>query len=82
VFVPGTNIGKDINVKHNVIGNGYFATMQIPLLAGRNFSTSDTSTSQHVAIISEHLAKILFPLGNPIGRHYGLDGDKPEAISL
>jgi predicted permease len=78
VFVPGTNIGKDTNVKHNVIGNGYFATMQIPLLAGRNFSTSDTSTSQHVAIISEHLAKILFPLGNPIGRHYGLGGDKPE----
>jgi predicted permease len=78
VLVPGTNIGKDINVKHNVIGNGYFATMQIPLLAGRNFSTSDTSTSQHVAIISEHLAKTLFPLGNPIGRHYGLDGDKPE----
>ena len=78
MFVPGTNIGKDTNVKHNVIGNGYFATMQIPLLAGRNFSTSDTSTSQHVAIISEHLAKILFPLGNPIGRHYGLGGDKPE----
>ena len=78
VLVPETNIGKDINVKHNVIGNGYFATMQIPLLAGRNFSTSDMSSSKHVAIISEHLAKTLFPLGNPIGRHYGLGGDKPE----
>jgi predicted permease len=76
VVVPGTNI--DVDVKHNVVGDGYFATMQIPLLAGRNFSPSDTSTSQHVAIISEHTAKLLFPLGNPLGRHYGLGDDKPE----
>jgi predicted permease len=78
VVVPGTNIGQNVDVKHNVVGNGYFATMQIPLLAGRNFSPSDTSTSQHVAIISEHTAKCLFPLGNPLGRHYGLGDNKPE----
>jgi predicted permease len=78
ILGPGKSIGKDINVKHNVVGNGYFATMQIPLLAGRNFSTSDSSTSQRVSIISEHLAKTLFSTGNPIGRHYGLDVDTPE----
>ncbi len=78
IVVPGTNINEDINVMHNVVGPGYFATMQIPLLAGRNFSSSDTSTSQRVAIISEHTAKTLFPLGSPIGRHYGLGDDKPE----
>ncbi len=78
VVVPGTNIDENVNVKHNVVGNGYFATMQIPLLAGRNFSLSDTSTSQHVVIISEHTAKVLFPGGNPLGRHYGLGDNKPE----
>jgi predicted permease len=52
--------------------------MQIPLLAGRNFSPSDASSSQHVVIISEHTAKVLFPQVNPLGRHYGLDDDKPE----
>ena len=78
VVVPGMTLDEDINVKHNVVGTGYFATMQIPLLAGRNFSPSDTSTSQPVAIISEHTAKILFPLGNPIGRHYGMEDNKPE----
>jgi predicted permease len=78
VVVPGMNIDEDINVKHNVVGVGYFATMQIPLLAGRNFSPSDTSSSQTVAIISEHTAKALFPLGNPIGRHYRLGDNKPE----
>jgi predicted permease len=78
VLVPGMNDDRDNDVKHNVVGDGYFATMQIPMLAGRNFSTSDTSTSQHVAIISEHMAKTLFAPGNPIGRHYGLGDDKPE----
>jgi predicted permease len=79
VLVPGMNVGKDIHVKHNVVGNGYLATMQISLLAGRNFSASDTSTSQHVAIISDHLAKTLFPSGNPIGRHYRLEEDDTPA---
>src|ERR1700677_1601442 len=78
VVVPGTTIDENVNVKHNVVGNGYFATMQIPLLAGRYFSPSDASTSQHVAIISEHMAKVLFPAGNPLGRHYGLGDNKPE----
>ena len=75
---PGMKINESINMMHNVVGVGYLETMQIPLLAGRNFSASDTSTSQRVAIISEHTAKTLFPLGNPIGRHYGVGDDKPE----
>lgn len=78
VVVPGTSMDQGIDVKHNVVGAGYFATMQIPLLDGRNFSPSDTSTSQTVAIISEHTAKTLFPLSNPIGRHYRLGDNKPE----
>jgi predicted permease len=78
VALPGMKIGEDVNINHNVVGTGYLETMQIPLLAGRNFSPSDTSTSQRVVIISEHTAKTLFPIGNPIGRHYGMDDNKPE----
>jgi predicted permease len=78
VVVPGMNIDDNVNVMHNVVGIGYLPTMQISLLAGRNFSPSDTSTSLHVAIISEHTAKTLFPPGNPIGRHYYLGDNKPE----
>ena len=78
IALPGKKIDESININHNVVGVGYLDTMQIPLLAGRNFLPTDTSTSQRVAIISEHTAKTLFPIGNPIGRHYGVGDDKPE----
>ena len=65
VALPGMKINEDINVMHNVVGTRYFETMQIPLIAGRTFSSSDTSTSPRVAIISEHMAKTFFPLGQP-----------------
>jgi predicted permease len=70
IRVPGMAENHDANVNHNVIGNRYFATMQIPILAGRAFDARDTATSQNVAIISERVARTLFPAGSPIGRTY------------
>jgi predicted permease len=60
--------------------------MQIPILAGRAFGPQDTATSQRVAIISEHMARTLFPAGSPIGHTYflGSDGDleKPSQVQV
>jgi len=78
IALPGKKTEGNLNVIHNIVGVGFLDTMQIPLLAGRNFTPSDTSTSQRVAIISEHTARTLFPQVNPIGRHYGISDDKPE----
>ncbi|BCS30923.1 hypothetical protein TBR22_A01240 [Luteitalea sp. TBR-22] len=49
---------------------GYFATMGIPLLAGRDFSSGDTPEAPKVAIISERLVRESFPggPGEAIGR--------------
>jgi predicted permease len=71
IFVQGYDNNKDVDVNHNVIGNDYFRTMQIPLVAGRTFGPQDTATSPKVAVISEHMARTLFPEGSPIGRRYG-----------
>jgi predicted permease len=45
----------------------YFATMGIPVLAGRPFARTDSSGSAPVAIVNELLARE-FPDGNPVGR--------------
>lgn len=83
--VPGMPFKENINVKHNVIGNGYFNTMQIPLLAGRTFGPQDNATSHHVVILSETIAREYFPAGvNPVGRHiyYGKDPDPEKEVEV
>ncbi len=75
IRVPGMPLNRNINVSHNIIGDGYFKAMQIPLVAGRGFGPQDTATSQKVAIISESMARNLFPSGSPIGRTYFLGTD-------
>jgi predicted permease len=83
VQVEGAEKPSDVDVKHNVITPGYFSTLHIPLLAGRDFGPEDTATSQKVAIISERMARTMFPKGNPIGRHYTLgDNDKTEVVGI
>ncbi len=46
----------------------YFATLQIPLLRGRAFTASDRVGALPVMIISETMAKELFPKGDAIGQ--------------
>jgi hypothetical protein len=72
IIVPGKPFDRRVNVKHNSIGDDYFKVMQIPVVAGRQFGPQDTATSQPVAIISEAMARNLFPAGSPIGRTYSI----------
>jgi putative ABC transport system permease protein len=58
---------------------GYFHTLAIPLLAGREFTESDTEQSARVAIINQTFAKRYWPSGNPIGAHLQMD-DTQQAM--
>jgi putative ABC transport system permease protein len=49
------------------VGPGYFELLQIPLRGGRGFEESDGPTSLRVAVVSETLAKRVFPGVDPIG---------------
>ena len=53
--------GKGQDTYHNSIGPNYFRTMGIPLLAGRDFSWSDTPSSGLKIILNQSAAKVLFP---------------------
>jgi predicted permease len=72
IWVDGYLAGhSDADVHHNAVGNGYFAAMGIPVLAGRTFGPQDTASSTKVGVIGETMARTMFPAGSPIGRHYG-----------
>jgi putative ABC transport system permease protein len=61
---------------------GYFPTMGIPLLQGRNFSEHDTSTSLPVAIINQATAASAFHGQNPLGHYLTNFGPKSEKLQV
>jgi len=63
-------------VAHRVITPGYFDAMEIPLLAGRRFEAGDNAEAVPVAIVSEEMARRLWPGKEAIGRRIRL-GDGP-----
>ena len=50
-------------------GPGFFATMRIPVLSGREFTGQDSAASTAVAVVNERYAQRHFPGVNPVGRH-------------
>jgi predicted permease len=61
---------------YRVVSPGYFRTMHIPLLAGRELEPSDDSTGVHVTVINKAMADRMWPGQDPIGqriRTYGMD---------
>ena len=58
------------------ISPGYFKTLQIPLLAGRDFNGDDREDTQPVVIIDQAIAQRYFPGQSPIGREILLGSQK------
>jgi putative ABC transport system permease protein len=50
------------------VSSGYFRTMQIPILQGRDFNAEDTADKSNVVIVNAPLAEHFFPGQNPIGK--------------
>jgi predicted permease len=59
VYVEGFHTGPDIdnNSRYNEVGPGYFATLDIPLLAGREFTASDVVGTPRVAVVNQTFAR-------------------------
>jgi putative ABC transport system permease protein len=51
------------------ISPGYFAALGVPILEGRDFNSQDDETQEPVAVVSETLARTMYPAGDAIGRH-------------
>jgi predicted permease len=71
---PRTQEAIDANpgLNHQIATPGYFATLRIPLRAGRFFTDRDTADMPRVAIVSESTAKRLWPGQNSIGKRLSM----------
>ena len=80
VKVPGTRTASDnfVDVQANSVAPGYFRTLGIPQLAGRDFRVSDNETAPKVVILNRTLARYLFQDDNPVGRHLIMGGGQED----
>ena len=54
--------------EYNKVGEGYFTTIGIPLIAGRDFTRADNENAPLVAIVNESMAARYWPGKDPIGQ--------------
>jgi predicted permease len=73
---PGTEQDAD----NTTVGDRYFATFRIPMVAGRDFAPTDTETSSRVAIVNRALVKQFFPNVDPVGKSFTTSGPKDQKL--
>ena len=82
--VEGFEAGPDTNTNasFNGVGPGYFRTMGIPLMAGREFTRADAFGGPKIAIVNQAFAR-KFKLGdNPLGKHFGTGGGPDTKMDI
>jgi predicted permease len=64
--------GKPLNLDMNLVGPQYCATLKLPLLAGRDFTSADNRGAQRVVIINQAAAHAYWPNQNPLGKYLSM----------
>jgi predicted permease len=81
----GYQLPKDstsVDVNDNVVGDGYFRSVDVPILQGRGFLETDTANSPRVAVVNQRFAETYWPGKNPIGRRFRLGGPAGDWVEV
>ncbi len=60
----------DPRAKFRTVSPGFFRSLNVPIVAGRDFNADDRSDGEKVVIVSESLAKRMFPNQDAVNRHF------------
>jgi predicted permease len=82
IHVEGYNPppGQELQVDLRLASADYFRAMQIPLVAGRFFTTADNIDAPQTVIIDASFAQRFWPHNDAIGKHVWFDPKKPITI--
>jgi len=72
VSISGQNLqraGGDV-ASLRFITSGFFKTLRIPLMQGRELAEQDTASTPYVAVVSQSFVRKYWPDGNAVGRHF------------
>jgi predicted permease len=70
--------GEDMQAFMNALSPGYFETMKIPILEGRDFTLMDVKEKSNVAIVNKRFADHFFPGRSAVGKRLG-QGTGPKS---
>jgi putative ABC transport system permease protein len=70
--------GKEPFANYSVVSPDYFSAMRTPLLRGRAFRDSDTTSSRPVIIVNAAMAQMYWPREDPIGKQISLGVSQPQ----
>ncbi|MBN2314090.1 MAG: ABC transporter permease [Sedimentisphaerales bacterium] len=82
ISIPGRSDKEPQDSLALVVSEGYFTTMRMKFLQGRDFRVTDTEDSQTVAIVNEKFAREFFPDENPLGQFIRADGLQCQIVGL
>jgi predicted permease len=74
--------GEDPDPHMQYCSPGYFATLKIPMLLGRDFTVKDASGAPKTGIVNQKFADRYFGKANPIGRHIGMGIDPGTKMDI
>ena len=74
--------GEDMQAFMNALSPGYFETMQIPLLEGRDFTVADAKQQATVAIVNRRFSEHFFKGNSPIGKRLGWGGGPNSKLTI
>jgi predicted permease len=70
------------NIMTNLVAPGYFNTMQIPIIEGRDFDDRDQRKTQPVVIVNQRMAQMLWPGESAIGKRIFIGADSKEPLEV
>jgi putative ABC transport system permease protein len=83
--IVADNAASSSRVALASVSPGYFETLGLPLLRGREFSPADVASNAPVAIVNETLARSLWPDEDPLGKRVRVsspDGPWREVVGV
>ena len=82
VSIPGRSDEEPQHHMAMVVSEGYFATLGINLLTGRDFRATDREDSQQVVIVDEEFGREFFPDENPLGQFIMTDEKLCQIVGI
>ena len=74
--------GENMNPNFNYVSPGFFTTLGMPILAGRDLAESDVENAPRVAVVNEVFVRYFYKDQNPIGRRFGLGRRKDSGFDV